>query len=166
MKYGGIFMENPIAITHEVRKEIIQSLKEISLPPHLKGYPYIKSGLEICLSQPDILESVTKEFYPQIASIHHTTPSRVERAIRHSIECIYDRGNAPALEEWFGYPDYNRGKPVNSEFFARMAENIRVRLDYDAGVKDQIPEACKDLDDEARLLQLRADLITLGVIKE
>lgn len=166
MKYGGIFMEKPIAITREVREEIIQSLKEIGVPPHLKGYSFIKSGLEICLSQPGILEFVTKEFYPQIASIHRTTPSRVERAIRHSIECIYDRGNAPALEEWFGYPDYNKGKLTNSEFFARMTENIRVRLDYYAEIKDQIPEACKDLSDEARLLQLRADLITLGVIKE
>ena len=159
-------MEKPIAITREVREEIIRSLKKINVPPHLKGYPFIKSGLEICLSQPDILESVTKEFYPQIASIHCTTPSRVERAIRHAIECIYDRGNVSALEEWFGYPNYNKGKLTNSEFFARMTENIRVRLDYYAGVKDQIPEACKDLADEARLLQLRADLITLGVIKE
>lgn len=159
-------MEKSIAITREVREEIIQSLKEISVPPHLKGYAFMKTGLEICLENPGILETVTTEFYPQIASIHLTTPSRVERAIRHAIECIYDRGNASALEEWFGYPDYKKGKLTNSEFFARMAENIRVRLDYYAEIKDQIPEACKDLADEARLLQLRADLITLGVIKE
>ena len=151
-------MEKSIAITREVREEIIQVLKEVSVPPHLKGYALMKTGLEICLSQPGILEYVTSEFYPQIASIHHTTPSRVERAIRHSIECIYDRGNASDLKEWLGYPNCNSGKLTNSEFFARMAENLRVRLDYHAEVKNQA--------DEARLLQLRADLITLGVIKE
>lgn len=159
-------MEKSIAITREVREEIIRSLKEINVPPHLNGYSYIKTGLEICLEKPSILEYVTKEFYPQIASIHSTTTIRVERSIRHSIECIYGRGNDYVLEKWFGYPDYKKGKITNSEFFARMAENIRVRLEYHAGVKDQIPEARKDLDDESRLLQLRADLITLGVIKE
>lgn len=161
-------MEKSITITSEVRKEIIRSLKEINVPPHLKGYSFIKTGLEICLENPEILENVTKELYPKIASIHNTTPSRVERNIRHSIETIYDRENAFNLEKWLGCPDYQRGKLINSEFLARMTENIRVRLNcYADDELETTPSvACKDKDDEARLLQLRADLITLGVIKE
>ena len=161
-------MKTPnIPITREVQEEIVHSLREINFPAHVKGYPYVKTALEIVLNNPESIEAITKELYPVIASIHHTTPSRVERALRHGIELVYDRNTPEDLNELLGPSHWNKGKLANSEFLAVMAENIRMTLDRLTELEEEVlPLACKDLDDEARLLQLRADLITLGVIKE
>lgn len=156
-----------IVITKEVQEEIIHSLREINYPANLKGYNYMKTALETILNQPELIEYITKELYPIVADVHHTTPSRVERALRHSIEVVYDRNDPMYLAEILGPSNYNKGKLTNSEFLAVMAENIRISLDRLTELKGEVlPQACKDLADEARLLQLRADLITLGVIKE
>lgn len=160
-------MKTPnIPITHEVQGEIVHSLREINFPAHVKGYAYAKTALEIILEKPEAIEFITKELYPEVASIHHTTPSRVERALRHGIELIYDRNTPDDLNEILGPSSWNKGKLTNSEFLAVMAENIRMALDRFTELKEEVlPKVCKEITDEARLLQLRADLITLGVIK-
>lgn len=167
MKYGGISMKTPnITITREVQKEIIYSLRKVGFPAHMKGYDYAKTALEIILNNPESIESITGELYPTIASIHQTIPSRVERALRHGIELIYDRNTSDDLNEILGPSIQNKGKLTNSEFLAVMAENIRMALDCLTDLKDEeLPQSCKDLADDARLLQLRQDLIALGVIK-
>lgn len=160
-------MKTPaIAITHEVQEEIVHSLREVNFPAHVKGYAYTKTALEFILEKPNSIEAITKELYPHVARIHHTTSSRVERAIRHGVELVYDRNTPEDLVELLGPSNWNKGKLANSEFLAVVAENIRLNLNRFAEIREVLPEACKDLADEARLLQLRADLITLGVIKE
>lgn len=161
-------MKTPsIVITKEVQEEIAHSLRKINFPAHVKGYAYAKTALEIVLNKPESIGAITKEVYPEVARIHHTTPSRVERALRHGIELIYNRNTSDDLNELLAPPDWNKGKLTNSELLAVMAENIRMTLDRFTELKEEVlPQACKDLADEARLLQLRADLITLGVIKE
>lgn len=168
MRYGGIFMKTPnITITSEVQEKIIYSLRKVGFPSHVKGYAYAKTALEIILNNPDYIGAITGELYPTIASIHQTTPTRVERALRHGIELIYDRNTLDDLNEILGPSSWNKGKLTNSEFLAVMAENLRMALDRPTELGEKVlPSACKDLDDEARLLQLRQDLITLGVIKE
>ena len=154
-----------ISTPREVREEIIHSLREIGFPAHLKGYVYIKTALEIILNKPESLEAITKELYPTIARIHHTTPSRVERALRHGIELVYDRNTPETLNELLGPSDWNKGKLANSEFLAVMAENLHMTLDRLTELKEEVlPQACKGIDEGARLLQLRQDLITLGVL--
>lgn len=149
-----------------LRDEINRSMREVGIPPHLDGYGYIKTGLEIIFSTPDILRRVTTELYPRIAMVHDTIPSRVERGIRHAIEATYHRNDPNFLCELMGLPDINKGKLTNSEFLARMSENIRMALDSFTELKDEeLTQSCKDLADDARLLQLRQDLIALGVIK-
>lgn len=161
-------MKTPnIPITREVQEEIIHSLREVNFPPHVKGYAYAKTALEIVLNKPESIEAITKELYPTIARTHHTTPSRVERALRHGIELIYDRNTPDDLNELLGPSSWNKGKLTNSEFLAVMAENIRMALDRFTELKEEVlPQACKKITDDARLEQLRQDLITLGVIKE
>ena len=61
--------------------------------------------------------AITKVLYPQVAKTFQTTPSRVERAIRHAIEVAWDRGDLDTLQRFFGYTVSNtKGKPTNSEF--------------------------------------------------
>lgn len=154
-----------IIITREVQKEIIYSLRKVGFPAHVKGYDYAKTALEIILNNPESIESITGELYPTIASIHHTIPSRVERAIRHGIELIYDRNTSDDLNEILGPSSQNKGKLTNSEFLAVMAENIRMALDCTTEPKEEVlPGVCKKVTDDARLEQLRQDLITLGVL--
>lgn len=139
-----------------LKDEITRSLREIGIPPHLVGYSYIITGLELTFSYPNILRRMTTEFYPRVAMIHDTTQSRVERGIRHAIEVAYSRADPSFLWEVLGIPDINKGKLTNTEFFARMSENIQISL------KSQGTSIRSD--DEKRLQQLRDDLITLGVL--
>ena len=58
-----------------------------------------------------------------------TTPSRVERAIRHAIEVAWGRGQAETVESIFGYTvNANKGKPTNSEFIAMIADKLRLEI--------------------------------------
>ena len=75
----------------------------------------------------DILNSITKQLYPSIAQKFDTTPSRVERAIRHAIEVAWGRGNMDTIDALFGYTIHaGKGKPTNSEFIALIADKIRL----------------------------------------
>ena len=85
-----------------------------------------KAGLTI--DDMDIINSVTKVLYPEVARKFNTTPSRVERAIRHAIEVAWDRGDIETLQKFFGYTVSNiKGKPTNSEFIAMIADCLSLR---------------------------------------
>ena len=75
-----------------------------------------------------MINRVTKVLYPTVAMAYNTTPSRVERAIRHAIETAWDRGDVDTLESYFGYTIHtSRGKPTNSEFIALIADKLRLK---------------------------------------
>lgn len=107
-------------------------LVEIGLPCHLKGYRYIISAIGRIVKDEDLLSAVTGELYPAIAEEFETTGSRVERAIRHGIECAWDRCDLDVLQRLFGNTVSNtKGKPTNSEFLSRMGYIV---IDRMAGV--------------------------------
>jgi len=110
-----------------MNNKLILTLRELGVPAHLEGYEYLKDAFQICLDDAKAIRSVTKSIYPQIAESFETTPSRVERAIRHAIEVAWDRGDLDVFAQFFGNsisPD--RGKPTNSEFIATVVEAIRM----------------------------------------
>ena len=116
-------------MAQNLEQDVTQMLHEIGIPAHIKGYQYLRDAIAISVQEQDMLTSVTKILYPSIAKKHHTTPSRVERAIRHAIEVAWSRGKMDTINEIFGYTVSNgRGKPTNSEFIALIADKIR--LDY------------------------------------
>ena len=86
----------------------------------------------MAVNDSDIINSITKILYPDIAKKYQTTPSRVERAIRHAIEVAWNRGNTDTLNSMFGYTiNTGKGKPTNSEFIALISDKLR--LEY--GIK-------------------------------
>ncbi len=104
-------------------------IHEIGVPAHIKGYQYLREAIIIAVGDMDVINAITKVLYPQVAKTFQTTPSRVERAIRHAIEVAWDRGDLDTLQRFFGYTVSNtKGKPTNSEFIARCATIIRKRL--------------------------------------
>lgn len=114
--------------TTNLYKEISIFLHELGIPAHLKGYHYLRDGILTGIKNPKILESMTKVVYPNLAELYGTTPSRVERAMRHSIKVCWDRGNPEMLNKIFGYSvDNNRGNPTNSEFIAMIVDKFLLK---------------------------------------
>ncbi len=108
-------------------QEITSLLHEIGVPAHIKGYMYLRESITMVYKNIDILGSITKVLYPMVAKKYKTTSSRVERAIRHSIEVAWNRGNTDAISAIFSYTiSYNKSKPTNSEFIAMIADKLRL----------------------------------------
>ena len=104
-------------------------IHEVGVPAHIKGYQYLREAIMMVVNNIDIINQITKQLYPDIASKYHTTPSRVERAIRHAIEVAWGRGQAETVENIFGYTiSAAKGKPTNSEFIAMIADKLRLEL--------------------------------------
>lgn len=107
--------------------EITNLLHEIGVPAHIKGYLYIREAITMVYHNIDLLGSITKVLYPEVARKFYTTSSRVERAIRHAIEVAWVRGNIDAISDIFSYTiSYNKSKPTNSEFIAMIADKLRL----------------------------------------
>ena len=118
---------------HSMEAEITQTIHEIGVPAHIKGYQYLRDAILMSVSDTEMLGAITKRLYPNIAKKHQTTPSRVERAIRHAIEVAWSRGKVDTIEELFGYTVSDRkGKPTNSEFIALLADKIRLEYKMNA----------------------------------
>ena len=103
-------------------------IHEIGVPAHIKGYQYLREAIMMSVEDVEMLGSITKVLYPTIAKKYQTTPSRVERAIRHAIEVAWSRGRMETLDALFGYTiNTGKGKPTNSEFIALIADKIRLQ---------------------------------------
>ena len=103
-------------------------IHQIGVPAHIKGYHYLREAIMASVNDKEMLESVTKLLYPAVAKKFSTTPSRVERAIRHAIEIAWDRGDIDTLNSFFGYTvNTGKGKPTNSEFIALIADKISLK---------------------------------------
>ena len=107
--------------------DVTNIIHEIGVAAHIKGYQYLRDAIIYSVNDLEMLNSITKILYPTIAKKHQTTPSRVERAIRHAIEVAWSRGKMDTIDELFGYTVSNgKGKPTNSEFIALIADKIRL----------------------------------------
>lgn len=112
-----------------IEQMVTSVIHEIGIPAHIKGYQYLRYAIIMVIDDLDIINSITKELYPTVAKEFNTTPSRVERAIRHAIEVAWDRGDTDVLNSFFGYTIANtKGKPTNSEFIAMIADKLRLQL--------------------------------------
>lgn len=108
---------------------VSEIMHRIGVPAHIKGYQYLREAIILAINDSEIMNSVTKLLYPTVAKTFKTTPSRVERAIRHAIEVAWDRGDVDVLNSYFGYTIQNsRGKPTNSEFIAMISDKLKLNL--------------------------------------
>ncbi len=114
-------------IERNMETDVTNIIHEIGVPAHIKGYQYLRDAIIMSVTDMEMLNSITKILYPTIAKKYQTTPSRVERAIRHAIEVAWSRGKMDTIDELFGYTVHNgKGKPTNSEFIALIADKIRL----------------------------------------
>ena len=121
----------PSSLDPETQLEILvtNTIHEIGVPAHIKGYQYIRDAIIMTINDMDTINAVTKVMYPAIAKKYNTTSSRVERAIRHAIEVAWDRGDIEVLQSFFGYTVSNvKGKPTNSEFISMISDKLRLKI--------------------------------------
>ena len=115
--------------TPQLEGMVTAIIHEIGVPAHIKGYQYLREAIILTVENMDVINAVTKVLYPEVAKRFGTTPSRVERAIRHAIEVAWDRGDIETLQKYFGYTvNSAKGKPTNSEFIAMIADRLQLKL--------------------------------------
>lgn len=135
-KESQITKSQYIAISNgkEKKEENLEALvtnviHEVGVPAHIKGYQYLREAIMMVVNDIDVINQITKSLYPRIANKFSTTPSRVERAIRHAIEVAWGRGQQDVVENIFGYTiSAAKGKPTNSEFIAMIADKLRLEM--------------------------------------
>lgn len=123
----GLFHAASVVQDHrsQLKNLVTAVIHEIGVPAHIKGYQYLREAILIAVEDMDMINAVTKALYPAVAKRYGTTPSRVERAVRHAIEVAWDRGDLEVLQKYFGYTVSNtKGKPTNSEFIAMIADRL------------------------------------------
>ena len=125
---GELKASENVNVVHDLEKDVTNMIHEIGVPAHIKGYQYLREAIMMSVEDVEMLGSITKILYPTIAAKYQTTPSRVERAIRHAIEVAWSRGKMETLDALFGYTiNTGKGKPTNSEFIALIADKIRLQ---------------------------------------
>ena len=124
------YIEVPAVKTMEtLEAQVTNVIHEVGVPAHIKGYQYLREAITLAVTDIDIINSITKMLYPTLAKKFKTTPSRVERAIRHAIEVAWARGKMDVNNSMFGNTiSANKGKPTNSEFIAMIADKLRLEI--------------------------------------
>lgn len=131
-QFSALTVNTAENITHvsdePLKKQIVGLFHQIGIPAHVIGYQYLIDALLITVEDREVINSITKMLYPEIASRNRTTPSRVERSIRHAIDIAFTRGNLPFINSLFAY-DVNpsTGRPTNSEFIVVLSDYLRMR---------------------------------------
>ena len=114
-------------INTPIEVRVTNMIHDVGVPAHIKGYQYIREAIILAIKDEEMINAITKTLYPTLASMFNTTPSRVERAIRHAIEVAWNRGQIEIHDKIFGYTvNSNKGKPTNSEFIAMIADRLRL----------------------------------------
>ncbi|MDR1620654.1 MAG: sporulation transcription factor Spo0A [Clostridiales bacterium] len=107
------------------------------IPAHIKGYHYLREGIRMVYFTPALINHITKELYPGIAKSFNTSPSKVERAIRHAIEVAWTRGKIENINQLFGYNIYSKNdKPTNGEFIALVADKLVMEKGREKAIAD------------------------------
>ncbi len=127
MCYTKTTINSNLKSTTPMEVRVTNIIHDVGVPAHIKGYQYIREAIILAVKNEDIINAITKTLYPTLASMFKTTPSRVERAIRHAIEVAWNRGQIEMHDKIFGYTvNSNKGKPTNSEFIAMIADKLRL----------------------------------------
>lgn len=128
-KFVAAYEDKKKFMDRNIESDVTNIIHDVGVPAHIKGYQYLREAIMVVVQDIDVINQITKQLYPAIAERYGTTPSRVERAIRHAIEVAWARGKNEAVENIFGYTiSASKGKPTNSEFIAMIADKLRLEL--------------------------------------
>ncbi|MDD6811898.1 MAG: sporulation initiation factor Spo0A C-terminal domain-containing protein [Lachnospiraceae bacterium] len=124
-------MNSCMLVKPEVEQRISGLMLELGIPAHLKGYQYLRAAIVMCVEDMELIGSVTKLLYPDLAKRYMTTDQKIERAIRNAIEVSWERGNGDIFERLFGYRNgTEHSRPTNSEYIASVADYVRLEQGF------------------------------------
>ncbi|MBQ6806657.1 MAG: sporulation initiation factor Spo0A C-terminal domain-containing protein [Lachnospiraceae bacterium] len=124
-------MNSSTVVRSEVEQSISRLMLELGIPAHLKGYQYLRTAIFMCIEDMELIGSVTKLLYPDLAKRYMTTDQKIERAIRNAIEVSWERGNSDLFEKLFGYcNNIEHSRPTNSEYIASVADFVRLEQGF------------------------------------
>lgn len=124
-------MESDMLVRPDAEQVISGLMLELGIPAHLKGYQYLRTAITMCVEDMELIGSVTKLLYPELAKQYMTTVQKIERAIRNAIEVSWERGNRELFEKLFGYSNsVEHNRPTNSEYIASVADYIRLEQGF------------------------------------
>jgi two-component system response regulator (stage 0 sporulation protein A) len=127
--FGNVSYNIHETVPNNIEYVVTDIIHQIGIPAHIKGYHYLRTAILFAVEDSDMINHITKKLYPSVAKQFSTTPSRVERAIRHAIEIAWDRGNVDTLNSFFGYTIHTaKGKPTNSEFIALISDKLKLKF--------------------------------------
>ena len=127
--YGTGVSVSPSIRQRSVDEEITSIFLTIGIPAHIKGYQYLREAVKMVMDDKALIGSITKELYPGIAERFNTSPSKVERAIRHAIDVAWTKGRIENVNRIFGYNIYTlHDKPTNGEFIALIADKLQLQV--------------------------------------
>jgi len=122
-----LVQEFQIGQNNSVAKRISEIFMTVGIPAHIKGYQFLREAIKLTIEQPSIINCITKQLYPSIAKKFDTSPSKVERAIRHAIEVGWARGKIENINNIFGVKVYGQhDRPTNGEFIALVADKMLI----------------------------------------
>ena len=114
-----------VPVEKRIEEKITNIFITVGIPAHIKGYQFLREAIKLTISDPLIINNITKKLYPSIASIYSTSASKVERAIRHAIEVAWNKGKIENINDVFGLKVYDTNeKPTNGEFIALVADKM------------------------------------------
>lgn len=115
----------------EAETVISELMLELGIPAHLRGYQYLRTAIGMCVEDMELIGSVTKLLYPDLARKYMTTDQKIERAIRNAIEVSWERGNGELFKKLFGYSNgIGSSRPTNSEYIASVADYVRLEQGF------------------------------------
>lgn len=124
-------MVSDMLVSSEAEQVISELMLELGIPAHLKGYQYLRTAISMCIEDMELIGSVTKLLYPELAKQYLTTVQKIERAIRNAIEVSWERGNSELFEKLFGYSNsVEHSRPTNSEYIASVADYVRLEQGF------------------------------------
>lgn len=113
-----------MAEADEKENKLRELLLEMGIPRHIEGYHYLVKAVILYYKAPD--QKFTRDLYPAVAEAFETTDKAVERAIRHAIECAWNRVNIEVFDKYFKNTiSAKKGKPTSSEFIAMCSEWLK-----------------------------------------
>jgi two-component system response regulator (stage 0 sporulation protein A) len=117
--------DSTLTHTKSLDERITSVFLTVGIPAHIKGYHYLRQAIKFVMADESLVSRITKELYPRVALHYETTPSKVERAIRHAIEVAWTRGKIENINKMFGFQVYTKHeKPTNGEFIALVADKL------------------------------------------
>ncbi len=126
--------------------QVSTKLRQLAIPPHLKGYTYLRQALLFVLQEPELIHSLTTKLYPKIAEHYKTTDSKVERVMKHAIQAGLSRVPTNILRSHF---KYTMNSTSIGEFIATLYNEIMLQQ--------------KEGEENAKLVQISSELRKLGL---